>query len=338
MSEENLDTEFLEESPNKKKKSSIGLALFTIVVLFIMGFTSLIPIFYLYSVDTVSYLSVGFFTSIYALCITVSILAGICGFTEIKIHGLTEIIDKQKVMREKHKVKKALVTFLPMIPIASLFCFGVAIGNKTLSDLKKDYNSTSRIYSVPPLDGYKPIVHKVSDYNFTSRSKILAPEDDILFYKRIQKPESKTQPNNVNINLKINIPGVDFVEQKIPLNIDPNSTKDIDIYLAKPAVKKNIREVIIRELMDAGEISKDIPVVDENSNIDSPVIPNSRDELKMRLEKKIDEYIHEKKLSALDEKLSEFRDEARRIDEIERSLKNNLLLSPQPSDNKFGDK
>lgn len=347
MSEENLDNEFLEESPNKKKKSSIGLVLFTIVVLFIMGFTSLIPIFYLYSVDTVSYLSVGFFTSIYALCITVSILAGICGFTEIKIHGLTEIIDKQKVTREKHKVKKALVTFLPMIPIASLFCFGVAIGNKTLSDLKKDYNSTSRIYSVPPLDGYKPIVHKVSDYNFTSRSKILTPEDDILFHKKIEdellgaprisknldvpllpkshkikKSESEPQPINININLKINIPGIDVIEQQIPLKIDPSLDKDIEINVTKPVVEKSIRQLMDEQVISHGN--------DQIDDIHFEAIQNQiKNDLELRKE-----YILKKEM--LQHELDEMKHKNESLEDIKQNVMPYLFR--EPKDNRFGDR
>lgn len=347
MSEENLDNEFLEEFPNKKKKSSIGLALFTIVVLFIMGFTSLLPIFYLYSVDTMSYLSVGFFTSIYVLCITVSILAGICGFTEIKIHSLTEIIDKQKATKEKHKVKKALVTFLPMIPVASLFCFGVAIGNITLSDFKKDYNSTSRIYNVPPLDSYKPIVHKVSDYNFTSRSKILTPDDDILFHKkiedellgaprisenldaslfskshRIQKPESETQPINININLNINIPGIDVIEQKIPLEIDPSLNKDVEINVTKPVVEKSIRELMNEQVISHGN--------DQTDDIHFEAIQN---QIKNDLDLKRD-YILRKEM--LQHELDEMKHRNESLEDIKKEVMPYLFKAPQ--DNRFGDR
>ena len=49
-----------------------------------------------------------------------------------------------------------------------------------------------------------------------------------------QKEEQERKTFNININLNINIPGIDVIEQKIPLKIDPNSTKYIDINVTKP--------------------------------------------------------------------------------------------------------
>ena len=49
-----------------------------------------------------------------------------------------------------------------------------------------------------------------------------------------QKEEQERKTLNININLNINISGIDVIKQKIPLKIDPNSTKDIDINVTKP--------------------------------------------------------------------------------------------------------
>ena len=49
-----------------------------------------------------------------------------------------------------------------------------------------------------------------------------------------EQEEQERKTLNININLNINIPGIDVIEQKIPLKIDPNSTKDIDINVTKP--------------------------------------------------------------------------------------------------------
>lgn len=49
-----------------------------------------------------------------------------------------------------------------------------------------------------------------------------------------QKEEQERKTLNININLNINVPGIDVIEQKIPLKIDPSSTKDIDINVIKP--------------------------------------------------------------------------------------------------------
>lgn len=48
-----------------------------------------------------------------------------------------------------------------------------------------------------------------------------------------QKEEKERKTLNININLNINIPGIDVIEQKIPLEIDPSSTKDIDVNITK---------------------------------------------------------------------------------------------------------
>ena len=48
-----------------------------------------------------------------------------------------------------------------------------------------------------------------------------------------EKEEQERKTLNINLNININIPGIDVIEQKIPLEIDPNSTKDIDINVTK---------------------------------------------------------------------------------------------------------
>ena len=340
MSEENLDNEFLEESPNEKEKPDLSLFLLMIGFLSIFSLGSLSPIFYLYSVDIVTYSAVGMTIIFYTIVIVMSILYG--------LNGLIEIKKIEKETKEKHKIKKTLVAFLIAMPIISSFWFGEAIRNKTLSDLN-DYNSTSEILTPPPLDGYKPIVHKVSDYNFTSRSKILTPpKDDILFHKRIeddilgaprisknlnaslfskshriQKSESETQPINININLNINIPGIDVIEQKIPLKIDPNSSEDIDINVTNPAVEKSIRE-----LMNEKVISHDNDRTNEDFHFEA--IQNQiKNDLELRKE-----YILKREL--LQHELDEMKHRNESLEDIKKEVMPYLFKAPQ--DNRFGDR
>ena len=347
MSEENFDTEFLEESPNKKDNSFTGLFLLIMVSLFIIALLSLSPIFYLYNVDNVDYLYIGFSICLYTICILFGTFAGINGFVDVEHTG---------TMKKKNiKFKKALVIFLSVIPIISSFWFGVAIGNKTLSDLKKDYNSTSEILTPPPLDDYKPIVHKVSDYNFTSRSKILTPSaDDILFHKRIEddllgvprisknldvpllsdapllpkshkmkKSESEPQPINININLNINIPGIDVIEQKIPLEIDPSLNKDVEINVTKPVVEKSIRQ-----LMNEQVIGHDNDRTNEDFHFEA-----IQNQIKNDLELKKN-YILKKEM--LEHELEDIK----RKNESLKEIKQNVMpyLFQESKDNRFGDK
>ena len=75
-----------------------------------------------------------------------------------------------------------------------------------------------------------------------------------------QKEEQERKTLNININLNINIPGIDVIEQKIPLEIDPNSTKDIDVNVTKPVVEKSIRELMNEQIISHGDdqVSDDI--------------------------------------------------------------------------------
>lgn len=340
MSKENLDTEFLEESPNEKEKPDIMFFLVVIAFLSIFSLGSLSPIFYLYSVDIVTYSAAGMTIIFYTIVIVASILYG--------LNGLLEIKKIEKETKEKHKIKKALVAFLIAMPIISSFWFGEAIRNKTLSDLN-DYNSTSEILTPPPLDGYKPIVHKVSDYNFTSRSKILTPpKDDILFHKRIeddilgaprisknldaslfskshriQKSESETQPLNININLNINIPGIDVIEQKIPLEIDPNS-KDIEINVTKPVVEKSIRQLMNEQVISHDgddQLSDDIHFEAIQNQI--------KNDLELRKE-----YILKKEL--LQHELEDIKRKNESLENIKKEVMPYLFQAPK--DNRFGDR
>ena len=350
MSKENLDTEFLEESPSKKDNSLTVLFLLIMATLFIIALFSLFPIFYLYNVDNVDYSYVGLSILCYTVCITFGIFAGINGLTDVE-H--TEMMGKKNI-----KIKKALVAFLSAIPIISSFCFGAAISSKTLLG-SNDYNSTSRILRTSTLDGYKVIPNKVSDYNFTNRPKILAPSaDDILFHKRTEdelleglrinknldaplllkshknkKTESEPQPINININLTINIPSVDkSTEQKMPLKIE----------LDKEMLNRNLNiERGLREMMDAGEISRETQSIDRDVHVDYPPTVDYKKEFEKKIEERREKLLDElekRKNKILNDRLYEFEQERRKLNDLKEELRDNRFLFPEPSDNRFGER
>ena len=96
-----------------------------------------------------------------------------------------------------------------------------------------------------------------ADGMISKKSKELQMEDENrkAFAEAIERRDAKKQKEeqehktlNININLNINIPGIDFIEQKIPLEIDPNS-KDIEINVTKPVVEESIRQLINEQVI-----------------------------------------------------------------------------------------
>ena len=137
-----------------------------------------------------------------------------------------------------------------------------------------------------------------------------------------QKEEQERKTLNININLNINIPGIDVIEQKIPLEIDPNS-KDIEINVTKPAVEKSIRE-----LMNEKVISHDNDRTNEDFHFEA--IQNQiKNDLELR-----------KKYILKREMLQHELEDIKRKNESLEDIKQNVMpyLFPEPKDNRFGDK
>lgn len=138
-----------------------------------------------------------------------------------------------------------------------------------------------------------------------------------------QKEEQERKTLNININLNINIPGIDVIEQKIPLEIDPNSTKDIDVNVTKPVVEKSIRE-----LMNEQVISHDNDRTNEDFHFEA-----IQNQIKNDLELK-KEYILKREM------LQHELEDIKRKNESLEDIKKNVMpyLFPTPKDNRFGDK
>lgn len=137
-----------------------------------------------------------------------------------------------------------------------------------------------------------------------------------------QKVEQERRMLNININLNINIPGIDVIEQKIPLEIDPNS-KDIEINVTKPVIEKSIRELMNKQIISHGD---DQP----SDDIHFEAIQNQiKNDLELRKE-----YILKKEL------LQHELEDIRRKNESLEDIKKNVMpyLFPTPKDNRFGDK
>lgn len=140
-----------------------------------------------------------------------------------------------------------------------------------------------------------------------------------------QKEEQERKTLNININLNINIPGIDVIEQKIPLEIDPNSTKDIDVNVTKPVVEKSIRE-----LMNEQVISHDHDNDRTNEDFHFEAIQN---QIKNYLDLKRD-YILRKEM--LQHELDEMKHRNESIEDMKKEVMPYLFKAPQ--DNRFGDK
>lgn len=138
-----------------------------------------------------------------------------------------------------------------------------------------------------------------------------------------QKEEQKRKTLNININLNINIPGIDVIEQKIPLEIDPNS-KDMEINVTKPVVEKSIRQLMNEQVISHDgddQLSDDIHFEAIQNQI--------KNDLELRKE-----YILKKEL------LQHELEDIRRKNESLEDIKKNVMpyLFPTPKDNRFGDK
>lgn len=166
----------------------------------------------------------------------------------------------------------------------------------------------------------------------TTKSKELQLEDEKrkAFAEAIERRDAKKQKEeqerktlNININLNINIPGIDVIEQKIPLEIDPNS-KDIEINVTKPVVEKSIRQLMNEQVISHNgddQLSDDIHFEAIQNQI--------KNDLELRKE-----YILKKEL------LQHELEDIRRKNESLEDIKKNVMpyLFPTPKDNRFGDK
>lgn len=255
-----------------------------------------------------------------------------------------EDIDNGVIYSKKQKI---LVTILSLIP-ALIF---VAILNAShYGDIERDKICDSKDYIYKNvcsevLKGYY-VVFKYSDSQverairevkasadgmISEKSKELQLEDENrkAFAEarerrdaKKQKEEQERKTLNININLNINIPGIDVIEQKIPLEIDPNS-KDIEINVTKPVIEKSIRELMNEQVISH---SDDQPIDD----IHFEAIQNQiKNDLELRKE-----YILKKEL--LQHELEDIRRKNESLEDIKKNVMPYLFQEPQ--DNRFGDK
>ena len=208
-----------------------------------------------------------------------------------------EDIDNGVIYSKKQKI---LITILSLIP-ALIF---VAILNAShYGDIERDKICDSKEYPYQDIcsdtlkDSY--VIFKYSDnqvanaikevedsanYTITKRTEDRQLEERLVEQgnKRMLERDAKKQKEdqerktlNININLNINIPGIDVIEQKIPLEIDPNS-KDIEINVTKPVVEKSILE-----LMEENIVNRDNDRTNEDIHFEA--IQNQiRDDLELK--------------------------------------------------------
>ena len=254
-----------------------------------------------------------------------------------------EDIDNGVVYSAKQKI---LITILSLIP-ALIF---VAILNAShYGDIERDQICDSKEYIYKDvcsevLKGYY-VVFKYSDDQvkkairevkasadgmITTKSKELQLEDENrkAFAEarerrdaKKQKEEQERKTLNININLNINIPGIDVIEQKIPLEIDPNS-KDIEINVTKPVVEKSIRQLMNEQVISHGN--------DQTDDIHFEAIQN---QIKNDLDLKRD-YILRKEM--LQHELDEMKHRNESLEDIKKEVMPYLFKAPQ--DNRFGDR
>ena len=256
-----------------------------------------------------------------------------------------EDIDNGVIYSKKQKI---LITILSLIP-ALIF---IAILNAShYGDIERDQICDSKEYIYKNvcsevLKGYY-VVFKYSDNQvekairevkasadsmISEKSKELQLEDENrkAFAEARERRDTKKQQEeqehktlNININLNINIPGIDVIEQKIPLEIDPNSTKDIDVNVTKPVVEKSIRE-----LMNEQVISHDNDRTNEDFHFEA-----IQNQIKNDLELK-KEYILKREM--LQHELEDIKRKNESLDDIKKNVMPYLFLAPK--DNRFGDK
>lgn len=256
-----------------------------------------------------------------------------------------EDIDNGVIYSKKQKI---LITILSLIP-ALVF---IAILNSSLyGNIERDQICDSKEYPYQyvcseVLKGYY-VVFKYSDSQverairevkasandtITTKSKELQLEDEKrkAFAEAIERRDAKKQKEeqerktlNININLNINIPGIDVIEQKIPLEIDPNS-KDIEINITKPVVEKSIRQLMNEQVISHDgddQLSDDIHFEAIQNQI--------KNDLELRKE-----YILKKEM--LQHELEDIRRKNESLEDIKKNVMPYLFQEPQ--DNRFGDK
>ena len=256
-----------------------------------------------------------------------------------------EDIDNGVIYSKKQKI---LITILSLIP-ALIF---IAILNAShYGDIERDQICDSKEYIYKNvcsevLKGYY-VVFKYSDNQvakaiqevkasadsmISEKSKELQMEDENrkAFAEAIERRDAKKQKEeqerktlNININLNINIPGIDVIEQKIPLEIDPNS-KDIEINVTKPVVEKSIRQ-----LMNEQVISHD----GDDQLSDDIHFEAIQNQIKNDLELK-KEYILKREM--LQHELEDMKRKSESLKDIRQEVM--PYLFPAPKDNRFGDK
>ena len=245
------------------------------------------------------------------------------------------------------KKQKALIIALSIIPA---LIFTTILSSSHYGDIERDKICDSKEYPYKDVcsqvlkDLY--VVFKYSDSQvekairevkasadgiISEKSKELQMEDENrkAFAEAIERRDAKKQKEeqerktlNININLNINIPGIDVIEQKIPLEIDPNS-KDMEINVTKPVIEKSIRELMNEQVISH---SDDQP----SDDIHFEAIQNQiKNDLELRKE-----YILKKEL------LQHELEDIRRKNESLEDIKKNVMpyLFPTPKDNRFGDK
>ena len=255
-----------------------------------------------------------------------------------------EDIDNGVIYSIKQKI---LITILSLIPV---LIFIAILNASHYGDIERDQICDSKEYIYKDvcsevLKGYY-VVFKYSDNQvekairevkasadgmISEKSKELQLEDENrkAFAEarerrdaKKQKEEQERKTLNININLNINIPGIDVIEQKIPLEIDPNS-KDIEINVTKPVIEKSIRE-----LMNEQVINHDNDRTNEDFHFEA--IQNQiKNDLELRKE-----YILKREL------LQHELEDIRRKNESLEYIKKNVMpyLFQEPKDNRFGDK
>lgn len=256
-----------------------------------------------------------------------------------------EDIDSGVIYSAKQKI---LITILSLIPA---LVFIIILSSSHYGDIERDKICDSKEYPYQyvcseVLKGYY-VVFKYSDNQverairevkasadgmISEKSKELQLEDEKrkAFAEAIERRDAKKQKEeqerktlNININLNINIPGIDVIEQKIPLEIDPNSTKDIDVNVTKPVVEKSIRQLMEENIISHGG---DQP----GDDIHFEAIQNQiRDDLELRKE-----YILKKEL--LQHELEDIRRKNESLEDIKKNVMPYLFQTPK--DNRFGDK
>jgi hypothetical protein len=256
-----------------------------------------------------------------------------------------EDIDNGVIYSKKQKISIIVLSIIPAL------IFITILAASHYGDIERDKICDSKEYPYQDIcsdtlkDSY--VVFKYSDnqvekairevkasanYTITKRTEDRQLEERLVEQgnKRMlerdakkQKEEQERKTLNININLNINIPGIDVIEQNIPLEIDPNSTKDIDVNVTKPVVEKSIRE-----LMNEQVISHDNDRTNEDFHFEA--IQNQiKNDLELRKE-----YILKREL--LQHELEDIKRKNESLEDIKKEVM--PYLFQEPKDNRFGDR